>query len=149
MPRVHTAHDIRDAAIEDVWHVVSAFERYPAVMPNVLHVDILERSGDQAVSAWRVLLDGTEMTWEERDVFTAPHRITFEQVDGDLAVFRGDWRLTDLGDRVRVELTVEFDLGIPSLSAVLDPLGAQALEANSRSMLAVISEQLTALEKVA
>ncbi|MEH1014238.1 SRPBCC family protein [Micromonospora sp. CPCC 206060] len=149
MPRVHAAHDIRGAAIDDVWNVVSAFERYPAVMPNVLSVDILERSGREAVSAWRVLLDGTEMTWEERDVFDAPHRITFNQVDGDLAVFRGDWQLTDLGDRVRVELTLEFDLGIPSLSAVLDPLGAQAIEANSRGMLAAIGEQLTALEKVA
>lgn len=148
MPEVHAAHDIMGAAIADVWNVVSTFERYPAVMPNVLSVKVLERNGSESVSAWRVLLDGTEMTWEERDVFDAPHRITFDQIDGDLEMFRGTWQLTDLGDRIRVELSLEFDLGIPSLSSVLDPLGSQAIEANSREMLTAIGEQLAVTEKV-
>lgn len=141
MPIVNTAVHIADATLEAVWEVVSAFDRYPALMPDVIEVTFLERSGTEATSAWRVMLNDSEMTWEERDVFIPKSRIEFTQIDGDLEVFRGSWLLTEIDGGVRVSLSLEFDIGIPSLAAVLDPLGIQAIESNSRGMLTAISEQ--------
>ncbi|MFD8498253.1 type II toxin-antitoxin system RatA family toxin [Amycolatopsis sp. NPDC059657] len=141
MPIVYTSVDIADATLDHVWDVVCAFDRYPPLMPDVLEVNFLERSETEAVSAWRVLLNGSEMTWEERDVFVPKSRIDFEQIDGDLEVFRGSWLLSEIEGGVRVSLSLEFDMGIPSLAAVLDPIGIQAIESNSRTMLTAISEQ--------
>jgi ribosome-associated toxin RatA of RatAB toxin-antitoxin module len=149
MPVVNADLFLADADLQRVWDVVADFASYPALMPNVLSIDILERSGDTAVSAWRTLLDGTEMSWEERDTFEPCSRISFEQIDGDLELFRGAWTLTGEDGGVRVQLSMEFDIGIPSLAAVLNPLGVQAIRANSMSMLNAIGERLSALEPVA
>ncbi len=92
-----------------------------------------------ALSSWRVLLNGSELTWDEKDFFHPPHRIDFDQTEGDLEVFRGSWTLSETADGVNVLLEIEFDLGIPSLAAVLDPVGIQAIHSNSRSMLTAIS----------
>jgi ribosome-associated toxin RatA of RatAB toxin-antitoxin module len=147
VPVVHAEQDIPDVTPAQVWAAVADFERYPAVMPNVLAVTFLERDAHTAVSAWRILLEGTEMTWEERDVFEPYHSIRFEQIDGDLAAFRGAWLLTDLGGAVRVRLSLEFDIGIPSLAAVLNPLGAEAIRGNAEEMLAAIRARVGVLER--
>ena len=149
MPVVTADLFIADAGLQRVWDVVADFESYPALMPNVLSIDIVERRGNTAVSAWRTLLDGTEMSWEERDLFEPYRRISFEQLDGDLEVFRGEWTLDEEDGGVRVRLSMEFEIGIPSLAAVLDPLGVQAIRANSLSMLNAIGERLSTLEPAA
>jgi len=148
VPLVRTTVDVPQASLSQVWQVVCEFERYPAVMRDVLEVRFHEQSGTEAVSSWRVLLNGSELTWTERDVFVAPHRIDFDQTEGDLEVFRGAWLLEEIDDGVRVTLDVEFDLGIPSLAAVLDPVGIQAIRSNSESMLRAISQQHAPLSQV-
>ena len=65
-------------------------------------------------------------------------RIEFDQIEGDLELFRGEWRLERMGDGVEITLDVEFDVGIPSLASVLNPIGIQAIRANSRQMLNAI-----------
>jgi ribosome-associated toxin RatA of RatAB toxin-antitoxin module len=146
MPTVHTEMEVPGVSLADVWRVVSDFEQFPALMPNVLGVEVIGQDGDATVTTWRVVLEGTEMTWDERDVFVPHERITFEQVDGDLDVFRGEWTLAERPGGVLVTLTVEFDLGIPSLATVLNPVGVKAIENNSREMLGAIGDRLSTLE---
>jgi ribosome-associated toxin RatA of RatAB toxin-antitoxin module len=133
--------DIPGVDIDHVWNVVCDFESHPEYMADVLEITFLERSPEEALSSWRVLLNGSELTWEEKDYFHPPHRIDFDQTEGDLEVFRGSWTLTETETGVNVVLEIEFDLGIPSLAAVLDPVGIQAIDSNSRSMLNAISER--------
>lgn len=144
MPVVETEVNIPNATLDEVWEVVSAFEQYPETMADVIDVDWLERADDRGVTNWRVLLNGSELTWTETDLLHPNTRIDFEQLDGDLEVWRGAWELEQVTDGVRVKLTVEFDLGVPSLSAVMDPLGIRAIRSNSHAMLATISELTTA-----
>jgi ribosome-associated toxin RatA of RatAB toxin-antitoxin module len=141
MPTVRTSVDIPDVGIDHVWNVVCDFEKHPEYMADVLEIRYLERDAETALSSWRVLLNGSELTWEEKDFFHPPHRIDFDQTEGDLEVFRGSWTLTETEGGVNVVLEIEFDLGIPSLAAVLDPVGIQAIHSNSRSMLTAISER--------
>lgn len=140
MPVVETVVDILDVELDEVWRVVSAFERYPETMADVLEVRWLERTQYRATSSWRVLLNGSELTWTEVDVFHADTRIDFEQCEGDLEVWRGAWVLEQRPSGVRVALNVEFDLGVPSLAPIMDPLGTRAIRANSHSMLDAIRE---------
>jgi len=140
VPIVETGTDISGVALERVWEVVSTFERYPETMVDVIGVDWIQRAGDRGVSAWRVLLNGSELTWTETDEFHPCSRIDFEQLEGDLEVWRGAWELEPGGSGVRVSLKVEFDLGVPSLAAIMDPLGIRAIRSNSHAMLAAITE---------
>jgi ribosome-associated toxin RatA of RatAB toxin-antitoxin module len=119
-----------------LWRTLCDFERYPDFMQDVLEVRVERRTADEIVSHWRVLLNGSELSWTETDRLTDDHRIVFEQTDGDLEVWRGEWRLVGAKDgNLEVELDVSFDLGIPSLAEVLHPIGERAIRANSRQML--------------
>lgn len=138
MPRVVSRVVIPRISRSRVWAVLRDFERYPETMDDVLEIQVSSVDGDEATSSWRVLLDGAELSWTERDVFEPMKRIQFEQIEGDLECFRGEWRLETEGDGVLVILEVEFDLGVPSLSEVLNPLGIDAIESNSRMMLDAI-----------
>ncbi|MCO5060340.1 MAG: hypothetical protein M9905_21190, partial [Rhizobiaceae bacterium] len=66
--------------------------------------------------------------------------IEFEQIDGDLEVWKGKWELLRDGDNLSAALTVDFDIGIPSLSEILDPIGERAIRANCRQMLDAIRQ---------
>jgi ribosome-associated toxin RatA of RatAB toxin-antitoxin module len=141
VPVVRTEVHIPDVPLEHVWNVMCDFEAHAGYMDDVLGIRFLDRGADTALSSWRVLLNGSELTWDERDVFTPMRRIDFDQTEGDLEVFRGFWELEPTPTGVRVSLEIEFDIGIPSLAAVLDPIGIQAIESNSRSMLAAIRDR--------
>jgi ribosome-associated toxin RatA of RatAB toxin-antitoxin module len=138
MPVVHTEVEVPGVPLTRVWDAVADFERYPETMRDVLEVRVLSRTERRARSDWRVLLNGSELTWTEDDVFEPEHRIVFDQVEGDLEVFRGEWVLEQRAGLVVVKLAVEFDLGIPSLAPLLDPIGVRAIMVNSRNMLDAI-----------
>ncbi len=142
MPQVSTSVFLGDVARAEVWPILSDFARYPAFMADVLEVDVLSNVGGDLHSTWRVLLNGSELTWTERDLLIENERIDFEQTDGDLEIWAGEWVLVDRDDGLYVDLNVTFDLGIPSLADVLHPIGERAIRANSRQMLDGIREQI-------
>jgi ribosome-associated toxin RatA of RatAB toxin-antitoxin module len=138
MPTVTCSIEIAGASMAKVWDALCDFESYPHTMQDVIEVQILKSTATESHSSWRVLLNGSELTWTERDVYDAPYGIVFEQLEGDLETYRGAWVLLPLDDRVKVTLEIEFELGIPSLAALLDPIGIEAIRTNSAAMLAAI-----------
>lgn len=136
MPDVNSSLSMGQMDRDLLWRTLCDFERYPDFMQDVLEVRVERRADAQIISHWRVLLNGSELSWTERDVLTDDHRIVFEQIDGDLEVWQGEWRLLTAEDgSLSVQLDVSFDLGIPSLAEVLHPIGERAIRANSRQML--------------
>jgi hypothetical protein len=104
-------------------------------MDDVISVEYLRRYSSSAESAWSVLLNGSELRWIERDDFRPLERIDFEQIEGDIEIWQGFWEISDAAHGFDVRLQVEFDIGIPSLSDILNPIGARAIKANCRRML--------------
>lgn len=147
MPTVKTTTDISNSSIEAVWRMISDLEDYPRSMQDILEVRCIERTDKETVTSWKVLLDGSEMTWTERDIYEPYHRITFSQLEGDMDIYRGQWLLEQLAGSVRVSLHIEFDIGIPSLTEMLDPIAVQAIEANSRQMLSAVKKQLCSVRR--
>ncbi|MFJ9615373.1 type II toxin-antitoxin system RatA family toxin [Streptomyces noursei] len=79
-------------------------------------------------SSWTVEFRGGLLLWTQRDTTDRADRtITFEQTDGDFEQFEGAWRVTPDGDATDIEFTAQFDFGMPSLSAVVDPVALVAL----------------------
>ncbi|MGW4369557.1 SRPBCC family protein [Nocardia takedensis] len=94
-----------------------------------------EADGGQ-LSHWSVWFRNGLLQWTERDVVdTAARLLSFEQVSGDLAHFEGSWRVTGSADVVAVQFLAVFDLGIPSLAEILDPLAERALATNTEQIL--------------
>jgi ribosome-associated toxin RatA of RatAB toxin-antitoxin module len=139
MPLVQSRVVIEDVSIDTVWEVMRDFEAFPRLMPDVLDVKCFGHAGETLKSAWRVLLNGSELTWVEWDQFVDRQEIIFHQIEGDLEIWEGCWRLRAEQRAVVVDLTVSFDLGIPSLAHILDPIGIRAITANSRQMLEAIN----------
>jgi uncharacterized membrane protein len=138
MPVVDTTLKINNVSIQRVWEVLCDFERYPDLMDDV--IDVKCQNGDIFKSSWKVLLNGSELTWDEEDIFEPHQRIVFHQIEGDLEIYKGEWRLEKKENDVNVTLVIEFDLGIPSLADMLNPIGIKAIKANSRQMLEAIKE---------
>ncbi|MGC9665086.1 type II toxin-antitoxin system RatA family toxin [Planosporangium sp. 12N6] len=137
MPDVAIDLDIRAPAAR-VWQVVTDIERYPDSMDSVRWVKILDDTDPLARrSGWSVLLKGSILEWEEVERLD-PERLVmaFHQVTGDMETFDGQWRVTPLDDgRTNVTLRISFEIGIPLLAEMLNPVAERSLRANCREML--------------
>jgi ribosome-associated toxin RatA of RatAB toxin-antitoxin module len=150
MPIVTTRVELAGLKPEDVWPTLVDFERYPLLMQDVVSVDILQRDATTMLSSWKVLLNGSEFTWIERDILQEPYVIRFVQTEGDLEIWQGEWRLDPTPAGLVAVLSVEFDIGIPSMAEILDPIGERAIRANSRQMLdAVRDDARTVIKTIA
>ncbi|HEV3071808.1 MAG TPA: SRPBCC family protein [Solirubrobacteraceae bacterium] len=146
MPKV-AVERIISAPAEEIWRTVNDVCSYPAYMSNVREVSIREERADGTrVSSWSVLLKGSVLEWTELEhVDETARRIDFEQLDGDLDVFRGFWALNETEGGVEVSMQVEFEIGIPLLAEMLDPVAARALHDNSQQMLTEIERRVAAV----
>jgi len=131
------------APIEVLWDSLVRIEEFPEFMDDVQWIRVLKRSGNRRLAAWSVLLRGSVLQWSEEAVLDAAgHRIQFEQIDGDLSIFRGSWQLAGLAsDRTRASLHVEFEIGIPLMAQMLNPVAKQSLESNATRMFKALEER--------
>lgn len=142
MPIVHTTHTT-DRPATDVWAAVLDCESFPSYMAEVVDVELLRDEGAHRVARWSVLLKGSELEWEEEESIDAERmRIDFKQLDGDLAHFSGYWQVGVADGRTVVELYVDFDIGIPLMADMLNPVAARALEDNSKGILASLGNRM-------
>jgi ribosome-associated toxin RatA of RatAB toxin-antitoxin module len=136
MPLVEV-DEVMPAPLEQVWDVVNDVLSYPRLMDHVKSVEVQEQGPDYRLTAWVVDLKGCVMRWVEREeIDHSRYRIEYRQLQGDLARFEGFWQLEPLtADSTRVVLAVQFDIGIPMLSEMLNPVAVRAITENSRRML--------------
>lgn len=141
MPTVEVRH-IVPAPIDLVYRVVSDQESYPKFMKTMESIKVLERGEGYTLTEWIARLQGARFRWVEKDLYEPDnYRITYDQTEGDLKVFRGHWALTEVPEGTEVEFVTEFEFGIPMLSSMLNPVAKMALKSNSRAMLEAIGEQ--------
>ncbi|MFE0046404.1 SRPBCC family protein [Streptomyces albireticuli] len=121
----------------DAYARISDFARYPELTATVESVVVRPPSPDGSVlSEWAVHFRNGLMKWTERDTFSPEaSAIAFEQVSGDFATFRGTWGVGADGAGTLVRFDAEFDLGIPTLAAILDPVAEAALRDNILKIL--------------
>ena len=122
-------------------------ERFPEVLPNVDEVAVREDDGaGHTITFWAASFKVGPLTkqvkWTERDTWDeSALSCTFELVEGDMKVYNGKWTFTPEGDRCLVELTVDFELGIPLLGPMINSIVDQLMQQNC-------DELLSALEKL-
>ncbi|MCX4903564.1 type II toxin-antitoxin system RatA family toxin [Streptomyces sp. NBC_00878] len=130
-----TAHDVDP---ETAYQRIRDFRRYPDVTETVREVVVHPPHDDgTVVSDWTVRFRNGLMRWTERDAFFPESRsIGFTQLSGDFEVFEGTWRC-EPGEADGTTVTFEalFDLGIPTLAELLDPVADSTLRTNIERIL--------------
>jgi ribosome-associated toxin RatA of RatAB toxin-antitoxin module len=135
MVRVEVAANIPGRTAAEVFPIVSDMEKYADCVDTVRSVVVGSEDG-KATSTWDVDFHGGSMRWKEEDVFDADqHAITFRQIQGDVDYFAGEWRITDHEGGCRATFWADFDLGVPALSMILEPIARIALRSNVQGIL--------------
>jgi len=117
---------------DEAFDRIRRFERYPELTTAVQEVSLEPAAADGSVlSRWTVHFRNGLLRWTERDSFVPETRtVVFEQVKGDFSVFTGSWRVLAVGAGSEVVFDSAFDLGIPTLASILDPVAKSALRSN-------------------
>jgi ribosome-associated toxin RatA of RatAB toxin-antitoxin module len=119
-----------------VFPLLSDFERYQDQCEAVRSVTFTERNGNHSISEWEVNFRQGIMRWTERDVFDLDGlAIRFEQIEGDAKHFSGVWYLSDTADGCAIRFNADFDMGVPSISDIIEPIAERALQENIESIL--------------
>lgn len=136
MPNIEVKEFI-NAPIQSVWNVISDVEGYPSIMDSVKKIEVIENLENHIVAKWEVELKGSLLRWTEREeLYPSTYRIEFHQIDGDLECFDGYWQLHEFSPGItEAILMINFEIGIPMLKEMLDPVASRALKENSRKML--------------
>lgn len=136
----HVVMTVRAANVDpaEAYARISDFGRYPELTETVLAVDVEpEPVDDSVVSTWLVAFRKGQLRWVERDVLdSVARRIEFTQLSGDFASFSGSWQVDPYEPGVLVRFEATFDLGIPSLAEILDPVAESTLRTNILAILA-------------
>jgi ribosome-associated toxin RatA of RatAB toxin-antitoxin module len=131
-------HALADGlAPADVYGRITDFRRYPELTDTVREVRVDAPLPDGSlVSEWTVTFRGGLMRWRERDSFSPETlSLTFEQLSGDFQTFEGSWRCEPRDGGTLIVFTASFDLGIPTLAEILDPVAESTLRTNIARIL--------------
>jgi hypothetical protein len=129
----------------DAYEALCDFARYPDLADSVLSVACGAHSETgEAVSTWNVKFREGILQWTEIDHFHERDKtIGFELLEGDLDQFSGQWSVVEgLGQPPAIRFQAEFNLGIPSLSHILDPLAVESLGGSVRQIVAGLVSML-------
>lgn len=136
MPNV-TVHATAPATSADaVFATICDFGRYPAFTASVREVQVTAVADGVIDSSWSVDFRSGVLKWSERDHIDSGRRhIRFVQTSGDFDVFTGSWTVDQVGSDTQIGFCADFDLGMPSLAAIIDPIAASTLVENIQVIL--------------
>jgi hypothetical protein len=119
-----------------VYATLADFERYPELSDAVQHVAVTGVAENLTVSRWEVTFRAGLLRWTEEDTFDpGALRITFRQLEGDIALFDGSWTCLDAAEGSEIVFSARLDMGIPSLADALEPIAARTLIDNIVSIV--------------
>jgi hypothetical protein len=108
---------------------IADYRSWPGASEAVRSVHVQPDGDGTSVSTWEVTFRGGLMRWSERDRLDLDDlEHSFELIEGDPHGFSGSWRVQPTDSGCLLTMDALFDLGMPSLSHVLDPIAVEALE---------------------
>jgi ribosome-associated toxin RatA of RatAB toxin-antitoxin module len=136
MPQVKVQALVPDTDADTVFARISDFESYSHHTDAVREITLRPLGNGVVESEWSVNFRNGILCWSERDHIDPAQRvITFEQLDGDFDELSGQWTVTPAGQDVRVAFAAEFDLGMPSLADMINPIAERTLRENIEAIL--------------
>lgn len=129
MPLVRVRAVVALADPQKALRLMTDYRRWPQASESVQSVVVDDQGDGTDVSSWEVIFRGGLMKWTERDrLEPEENRQTFALIEGDPHGFAGSWTAESCDGGCALTMDADFDLGMPSLSHVLDPIAVEALE---------------------
>lgn len=136
MRHVEVLARVGGLASAEVYAIISDFSGYPEHSEAVRSVAYKEADAGRSVSAWEVNFREGILRWTEEDIFDVEaHTIRFCQIEGDVDYFAGRWSVRPTPQGCLVCFECDFDMGIPGMNDILEPIAEQALRENAKSIL--------------
>lgn len=136
MKQVSVQAHIPRANADEVFAVIRDFGNYVELCDSVRSIVVEPLGENVSLTSWEVNFHSGILKWQERDTFDPERReIHFEQVVGDVDHFSGTWKITADGEGARVCFNSRFDLGLPMLADMLDPVAQTAIRENIESII--------------
>ena len=136
MPRVWVRSRLTERDPTTILRSVTEFERWPQVSDAVQWVTTEPQEDGAVITGWEVTFRQGRLRWSERDWLELDeHRARFELIEGDPHLFNGAWLVEEDEAGSLLTFDAEFDLGMPSLAHVLDPIAIEAVEEAIESVL--------------
>src|SRR5215212_1730105 len=109
---------------EDAFDILRDFHRHALLSDAVRSVDLERQPDGSLISHWEVNFRNGILVWSEFDEFDpAGNTVRFQCRDGDPEDFSGSWSasLDSSGQGCLLKFEARFEIGIPTLSDMLDP----------------------------
>lgn len=136
MPEIQAETLVEGRTPDEVWALV---KDSGSIASQAGHVVAVRPQSAQdktfRCNEWKVLLNGSEVTWVQREAAGPGLRLRFEQTTGDLEQMSGEWAITAAPDGTRVALSIDFELGIDGLAPLLEPIWSQSFQAHADALL--------------
>ncbi|MDZ5112526.1 type II toxin-antitoxin system RatA family toxin [Pseudomonas putida] len=121
---------------EQVYAAISNFSAYPQFCESLRNIEIEAVHEHEVLSNWEVNFHSGILKWQERDVFDPANlHIHFRQTAGDIDHFSGSWQVSETAEGVSIAFRSNFDLGLPMLADMLDPVARQAIRDNISAII--------------
>ncbi|MEN6413458.1 MAG: SRPBCC family protein [Veillonellales bacterium] len=128
---------------DKIYPILKNMEKYPEFMTDLVSVQVVERKANTTVSKWVSNVDGRIIKWTELDTFDDSNlHIAYEQIEGDLKKFSGEWILTPIEGGTQIKLTVDFEFGVPMIAGLLNPILKKKVKDNSMNMLKAVKKRM-------
>ncbi|HEX8463471.1 MAG TPA: SRPBCC family protein [Abditibacterium sp.] len=137
MPQVKNQVTI-NAPFATVWQLAQDVEKFPAIMPDLDSVQILEKSEPGAqttrtVTQWssRIKQFNRSIVWTEEDIWNAERgSCDFWQIKGDFTEYKGAWQFRDLGNATELDLSIDYAFDIPLVGALMKGVLQKLMQQN-------------------
>lgn len=129
MATVRVQCTVPDADARDALRLVADYRRWPQASESIRSVVVEPGDDGASTSFWEVTFRGGLMKWSEADRTDLGALVhSFDLIEGDPHGFSGAWTARQVNGGSELTMAADFDLGMPSLGHVLDPVAIEALE---------------------
>jgi len=139
-----------NAPREKVFEMARHVEDYPAFMPDVEEIEILERDLEKGIARVRwvgkveVGSIRKKVRWVEEEIWDPKElRGEFKLIEGDYKHYFGEWEFIEMPKgQTLLTLDVDFDLGLPLIGPLINKLLDKIMLTNCQSMLEAIKRRV-------
>jgi ribosome-associated toxin RatA of RatAB toxin-antitoxin module len=120
----------------DVFPLLCDMQQYPKYSDAVLSLSVAGTDDGTVLSTWTVRFGQGVATWTQQDAFDrGATTIRFKRLSGDIESFTGAWILRDAESGCSVQFTADFDIGMPALAEIIEPMIESMLRDNIAAIL--------------
>jgi ribosome-associated toxin RatA of RatAB toxin-antitoxin module len=119
--------------VDKAFDIIRDFRRHALMSDAVRKVTIEEQPGGTTISHWEVYFRRGILIWSEFDEFDFEARtLRFRRRDGDPEAFEGEWTVRERpsGEGCEITFEAEFDIGMPTMREMLEPIAARTMQEN-------------------